>query len=376
MSIKVLFAVCIFFALTSCVRQTAVGTHREQATDSLELNYARGFYVHYFPNFKEVGVVNPWKNGEILARYYLVHNYRQEVPSDGIKIQIPVSKVAITSATQTEFLQLLGVIDQVTGVCSPALLYNPFLRKKAESNQLVDLGDAFNMNIERTIQLNPDMVIKTGYNQSDPQSVPLNKAGIPVVYNNEWMESCLLARAEWIRFLAVFWDKESLADSLFRHIEYQYNTVKALALQVEKKPTIMSGSNFRGTWYKPGGVSFMAQLFRDAGGSYFYENDSTQGSLPLQVESVLKNFSQTDVWLNCNFKSMSELLTSDSKHSLFRPVSLNRVYHFNRRMLPSGANDFWESAVARPDLLLRDVMHILHPSLLPNHELVYAGQLH
>jgi iron complex transport system substrate-binding protein len=44
-------------------------------------------------------------------------------------------------------------------------------------------------------------------------------------------------------------------------------------------------------------------------------------------------------------------------------------------MLPSGANDFWESAVARPDVLLSDVIAILHPQLLQNHQLVYAKKL-
>ena len=137
----------------------------------------------------------------------------------------------------------------------------------------------------------------------------------------------------------------------------------------------MSGSNFRGTWYMPGGRNFMAQLFSDAGGNYFYANDTTVGSLPLSFEKVLKNFSESDVWLNCNYASLSELLKADPKHALFRPVKLQQVYNFNKRMLPSGANDFWESAVAHPDLLLKDVIFILHPELLPGYETFYAQKL-
>jgi len=72
---------------------------------------------------------------------------------------------------------------------------------------------------------------------------------------------------------------------------------------------------------------------------------------------------------------LNELIQADSKHALFRPVALKQVYNFNKRLLPSTANDFWESAVARPDLLLADVIAILHPDLLPGYELVYAEQL-
>jgi len=56
-------------------------------------------------------------------------------------------------------------------------------------------------------------------------------------------------------------------------------------------------------------------------------------------------------------------------------VVLKQVYNFNKRLLPSTANDFWESAVARPDLLLSDVIAILHPEILPGYQLVYAEKL-
>ena len=137
----------------------------------------------------------------------------------------------------------------------------------------------------------------------------------------------------------------------------------------------MAGSNFRGTWYMPAGRSFMGRLFEDAGARYYFATDTTSGSLPLNVESVLKDFAQTDIWLNCNFSSLTDLVKADSKHALFRPVTLKQVYNFNKRLLPSSANDFWESAIARPDLLLSDVIAILHPEIMPGYQFVYAEKL-
>ena len=72
---------------------------------------------------------------------------------------------------------------------------------------------------------------------------------------------------------------------------------------------------------------------------------------------------------------MNELLNADPKHALFNPVKTKQVYNFNKRMLPSGANDFWESAIARPDLILSDVIAILHPEILPGYQLFYAEKL-
>jgi len=360
--------------LASCTGKTAI-IEKEKPTDSLKLSYAEGYAIKYFANYKEVIVYSPWVKGSVYARYYLVKDVKAKTPANGTKVHIPIQTLVATSVTHFEFLSLLGEMKTVNGVCSPKIIYNREINKRIGEGKIADLGDAFNINVEKTLQLRPAAVMMSGYNQNDPYALRVSQAGIPVIFNNEWMETSLLARAEWIKFVAVFFDKEKLSDSIFVEVEKRYNEIKAKATAVKVKPNIMTGSNFRGTWYMPSGCNFMGKLFADAGSHYFYANDTTAGSLPLNVETVLKNFSQTDIWLNCNFNSMTDLVNADAKHAYFRPVKLKQVYNFNKRLLPTTANDFWESAVARPDLLLSDVIAILHPEILPGYELVYAQKL-
>jgi iron complex transport system substrate-binding protein len=360
--------------LVSCGNKTAE-TKNPQTSDTLKLKYAEGFSIRYFGNYKEVVVYSPWVKGTEYARYYLVDNMNIKTPDNGTKVQIPLKTLATTSVTHLEFLNLLGELQTITGVCSPGIIYNPSVLKRIGQGRIADLGDAFSINVERTLQLNPGAVMMSGYNQNDPYAKRVTQAGIPVIFNNEWMETSLLARAEWIKFVGVFFNKEKLADSIFTGIDKRYNEIKARAAKVKNKPNIMAGSNFRGTWYMPAGHSFMGRLFEDAGARYFFSSDTTSGSLPLNVESVLKNFSKTDIWLNCSFSSINDLLKADSKHAFFRPVVLKQVYNFNKRKIPSGANDFWESAVARPDILLSDVIAILHPEIMPGYTLVYSERL-
>ena len=362
------------FSVVSCGTKTA-GSKDSVSLDTLKLKYAEGFSIRYFKDFKEVIVYSPWVKGTEYARYYLVSDMKVKTPSNGTKVRIPLSTLVTTSVTHLEFLSLLGETKTITGVCSPRIIYNPAVLKRVGEGKIVDLGDAFTINVERTLQLNPGAVMMSGYNQNDPYAKRVSQAGIPVIFNNEWMETSLLARAEWIKFVGVFYDKEKQADSIFSVVDKKYNEIKNKAARIKTKPNIMAGSNFRGTWYMPAGRSFMGRLFEDAGASYHFAADTATGSLPLNVESVLKNFAQTDVWLNCNFSSLNELVKADSKHALFRPVVLKQVYNFNKRLLPSTANDFWESAVARPDLLLSDVIAILHPELMPGYSLVYAEKL-
>lgn len=358
----------------SCVKKTSNDAHTS-TTDTLQLKYAKGFAIRYFKTYKEVIVYSPWQKGSIYARYYLVNKSVTKTPNDGVKVMIPLRSLAATSVTHFEFLKLVGALQTVNAVCSPNIIYNSEINQRYKSGKIVDLGDAFNINVEKTLQLKPEAVMMSGYNQNDPYAQRISKAGIPVIFNNEWMENSLLARAEWIKFVAAFYGKEQLADSVFSEIDRRYNEIKEKAQNLKTKPNIMAGSNFRGTWYMPSGRNFMAKLFEDAGGNYFYAYDTNSGSLALNVETVLKNFSQTDVWLNCNFKTIKELINADSKNKLFRPVALNEVYSFNKRLLSSSANDFWESAIAHPDLILSDVIAILHPELLPEYELIYAEKL-
>ena len=372
---KILLIIIGIFVLVSCNNKSSNNKTVKQPLTQKLLNYATGFAVNNFEDYKEVIVFSPWKKGEIYARYYLVKDIKTKTPNDGEKIKIPLKTLASTSVTHLEFLSLLDEIQTFTGVCSPALIYNSELQKNIQAGKITDLGDAFSLNVEKTLVLKPEALMTSGFNQADAAAQRIGQAGIPVIFNNEWMETSLLGRAEWIKFVAVFYNKEQLADSIFTDIEKRYNKLKYRALNVSKKPKIMAGNNFRGTWYMPAGQSFMGQLFRDAGGDYFYANDTTTGSLPLNLETVLKNFAETDVWLNVNFSTIDELIKADSKHALFHPVIARQVYNFNMRLLPSSANDFWESAVARPDLLLGDVIAILHPELLPDYEFVYAEKL-
>jgi iron complex transport system substrate-binding protein len=90
---------------------------------------------------------------------------------------------------------------------------------------------------------------------------------------------------------------------------------------------------------------------------------------------VLTHFHDADVWLNAPTTTLDALYQMDSRHNLFRSAREGRVYAFYRRTLPDGANDFWESAVARPDLVLKDLIWALHSQLLPEYQPMYIMKL-
>ena len=376
MIMKNLFYFLIIVLFCACGAKTPKGEVLVREGEKLDVRYAKGFDVFYGDNYKIVVVYNPWEEGEMQQIYYLVGNKEVETPNDGLKVVVPVENIAISSCTHVEFLNLLGEINSVAGVCTPHLIYNDDIRKRYADGKIQSLGDAHNVNLEQLVHLRPDIYIAASYNQQDEQAKRLQQSGVKLVFNNEWTEQSLLARAEWIKFVAAFYNKEQLADSIFSGIEKDYIEASRIAQAVENKPTVMAGGNFKGTWYMPSGASYMGWLFADAGADYFYKNDSsTNASLALNFETVLGNFHDVDVWLNAPTTTLEALQQMDSRHNLFRSAREGRVYAFYRRTLPDGANDFWESAVARPDLVLNDIIWALHPQLLPDYQPTYILKL-
>lgn len=348
----------------------------EEADSVMTVKYADGFEVSYHPNYRRVLVHDKLSGEGELCIYYLVDNNDVPVPSDGKKIVTPIHSIGITSCTHVGELDVLGLLDKVNCLCGPELLYNEQMRTAADSGKVVNLGDATNVNIERLLAAKPDVLMASVYSMQDENTKRLFEVGLPLLFNNEWMEENPLGRAEWIKLIAVFFNKEQEAHALFNTMEQDYLDTKEAVALVGHKPTIMLGNNYKGTWYMPSGQSYMATLMKDAGAEYFYANDSSLGSLPLSFETVLKNFKHVDLWMNAPVATLKELAEMDERHKLFDPLKNGEVYAFMGKVLPgSMANDYWESGVVHPEVLLKDIVWAFHPEMVPNHTPYYIIKL-
>ena len=292
-------------------------------------------------------------------------------PYQRLCIKQPLRRIGTMSTVQVGFLYAIDAIDCLTAVCNPELIYTPV--KGSET----DLGDSMKPNAERALQADLDVLLAVNYGQQDnPEATRLEKLGVPILYINEWQENSPLARAEWIRVFGALMGRLSLADSLFAEIETKYNALASnqqTAIDSRQSVKIMSGNNFRGTWYVPSGKNYLAYLFRDAGAEYpFYEEQSAI-SIPLTIEETLQYFSEADVWVGAGGNSLAELAAMDEKHTWFHAYQTGRVYNWRKQSLPSGANNFWERGVVHPEEMLEDVIHILDNA--PDSLLHYANRL-
>ncbi len=367
----------VVFIATSCGERSQKANKPNNLSEPDMVNrYASGFRILHFDNYTKVVLNNPWDtNGGPYAVYYLYKNDSISLPDDGFKLKIPLNSIIVNTFSYFEFLSKIDEIDKITGVTDAHRIYNPYILNKLREKKVTDLGDPFRPDLERTLAQKANAVIVSAYAQQDTYNERLLNAGIPIIYSLEWMENSPLARAEWIKMIAAFFDKEALADSIFNEIELRYKAVKEKVADIPQKHTVMAGDNFQGTWYVPGGNSFNAILFRDAKLDYYHKNNKESGSIGLDIESVLTQFGETEYWFGCQADSYRELETKDRKYMLFRSVKNKKVFNIRNRTTVSGGNDYFESATANPDLVLEDLIKAAHPHLFRDTTFTYIKPL-
>lgn len=347
----------------------------EETLKTDEMYDAEGFKITHHPGFCEINILSPWDMKSYIATYYLVTDSAQEVPKDGQKFIVPLTKTCLGSMTQIYPLHLLHELKSVRGMASSSLVYDSLIQEGLKNGTIKGIGDDYQSNLEQVIALQPEAFFISSFSQQDENIRRLKAAGVPVVSINEWKEKTPLGRAEWIKLYGEFFNQRAQADSIFLRIKTDYLEAKKLILSQRHKPSVMLGANYKGTWYMPGGLSYMATLLKDAGASYFYADDTHTGSVSLTFENVLHDFNQTDVWLNAPVASLSALLALDERHKLFKPTQVNNVFGLYKRVNARGANDFWESGVTRPDLVLKDFIWALYPETMKDYTPTYIIHL-
>lgn len=291
----------------------------------------------------------------------------------GIIIRTPVKSFVCTSTTHIPLLDYLQASHLLIGFPNPDYISSEKVRQLIDSGKVKDVGLESGMNPELIYSLKPDLLM--AYSVDDPIMKKLQAAGIRILVNADYNEQHPLGRAEWIKVMAALLDKKSAGDSIFKSIETGYNEVHQL-IDSHKKPIVMSGNVFGNAWYLPGGKSYMARLFADAGLEYIAASDSTTGSLMLNPELVFEKSQKATLWIGCGpSNTLGQLKATDARYATFPPFQTRRVYNYTGRLGRTGGVEFFESGNLRPDIILKDLAAIGHPEFFPTYKLYYYTNL-
>jgi len=336
--------------------------------------YAKGFQIETHNGYTLATVRNPWNNKLVLQRYILVpktDSLPKNLP-EGTLIRTPLARTVCYGSVQCGFLAEFDALNTLVGVCEPQYINIPFIKENVQNGKIADLGQATNPDLEKIMLIEPEAfftapIENSGYGQTV-------KLKIPFIECVDYMEPTPLGRAEWIRFLALFFDKKEIADSLFREIVNRYDELIQLSANAGKQPSVFTETIYSGIWYQPGGNSYIAQLFRDAGADYLWKDDTNTGSIGLTFESVLVKAEKADCWLikyaGLNDMTYRKLIQENPNYALFDAYKKRNIYICN-----TGKVTYYEDLPIHPDLILKDMIRIFHPELLPDYQQRYYKKM-
>lgn len=375
-----LSCVLVFLLLTtSCRQHPANQKHTSAKTGSAEIKYAKGFSIDYYDNYKLVSIYTGNGASKDTIRYVLLA--KDAKAPEGYKkaelIRIPVTNLVAMSSMHVALADFAEAADAITGLGSLSYVNSEVVRKNIALHKVKEVGIDGTLNNEMLISMKPGLVMVMG----DPDAKfskyeTLTGAGVPVMLNSEWLETTPLGRAEWVKLMAALMNKETLVNQKFDAVEKEYNRLAAIGSKAAVKPSVISGMPYKGVWYVPDGNSFMVRFFKDAGTTYKWANIPGTGSLPLSFETVAPVALQADFWLSPGaVNSKKDITAIDIRYADFKPFKTGNIFNSNNRINDIGSNDYWESGAVNPQLVLGDLIKIIHPDLLPDHQLVYFKQL-
>lgn len=372
------YLILIPLTLFACRAKVAESVKTTNTIPVNYLKYATGFTVTQIDDAKLIEVLYPYPDASTGYKYLLVP-HGKSVPAHDDRtriIYVPIQTIVCTSTTHIPLLDYLNETNALTGFPTLDYISSAKMRSRIEEGRVEELGIDKGMDLERIAILKPNLVMGYTMTADLGQFKKINQLGIPVVLNAEYLEKHPLGRAEWIKFMACFFNKEELADSIFNAIEQEYLKTRQLSANVTYKPTILSGILYRDVWFLPGGQNYASKLLNDAGCRYLWEDDPSTGFLELSFESVYEKANAADLWIGvASFTSLAEIANADNRYTKYKPFKEGKVFTYNARKGAKGGSEFLEIGYLRPDIILKDLVKIAHPDLLPDHNLYFHAQL-
>lgn len=332
---------------------------------------------------------------------------------DTISISQPLGRLIVTSTSYIGFLDAVGADSVIVGVSGGEYVCDSSVTAGLSNGTVVDIGYDASPDYEKMMALKPDLLLTYSVSPVKSQFFSkLESLGIKTFIVNEHLERHPLARAAYIRLFGALTGNMAAADSVLKVVSDNYISLRdsvqgglgANDAYASDKGELNAGDEKQGSggtegntpktrkilvnipykdlWFIPGQESYLTTLFKDAGGEILGAKAGSSVSGQISVETAYSLSKEADLWMNVGWCQTLEQLLSvnplfeDFLRNIQRnasaigysgtkgcatnscDTSASVVWNDNNRLNPKGGNDFWESGVVHPDLLLRDLIGI------------------
>lgn len=337
--------------------------------EKLENKYAKGFQILKQDKYYRITILNP--QDDKIYQSYVLYPKNEEKPAlkeNEASVAYPISTFTSVSTTHLPFLTLIHQENSLVGFAGKKFVMDSDFISIFEKKDIVELGSDNNINLEKIIELMPDLLMVYPFESLSFNTV--NEAGITVFYNTDYLELHPLGKTEWIKVFGLLYDEEDLAEKSFQKIEENYLSVVQFTDTIKNKPIVFTGSHHSSVWYVPGGKSFQAQFLKDAGVNYVWKDNEQNNSLNLAKEVVYEKCINADFWIKVASEkldyTLAQLKNEDPAFNEFHSVKKQQVIFCN-----SNEKDYFGKGIVEPDIILKDLVYYFHPGVLKNYQPKY-----
>ena len=372
---KMLLVAFLFLSI-NCKKNEADANNKTNISEN-NIQYAKGFSLNKYNGFSILKISNPWPKAN--KDYTYILKEKNGIVPDSLKgfitINVPIQSIIVTSTTHIPSLEMLKVENSLIGFPHLDYVSSDKIGTRIDAKKIKEIGREQDLNTEIILDLNPDLIVGYGIDNNNKTYDNLEKSGLKVIYNGDWNEQSPLGKAEWIKFFGAFYGLDKKAETIFNQIVKDYKSTVELAKNATTKPTILCGEMYENVWYMPQGNSWSSLFLKDAKTNYLWANTSGTGSLSLPFETVLEKAKNAEYWFQGSFSSLKEMQDSNIHYNQFDAFKNKKVYSFSAKKGKTGGVLFYELSGNRPDLVLKDLLKIVHPELLPDYELFFYKKL-
>ena len=267
----------------------------------------------------------------------------------------------------SEFKTLPKVLRGVTLLSSTYLYPFEYLKKVSLVNEVLDKKYFYTnlLNVKElkavtreSLYLSKSNLI-LGYPKTmdpkDPFTNLINKREgvVPIL---DYLEESPLARAEWGVVISYLIGDGEKFEEHYQNIRRNYLTVKA-KIKSKTPIKVLNAQTYLGEWFVTPKNGHISKLLFDVGIS----NSIKQGSSRRKISREKLIGDTSKYWLVLGLEN--------SRQKLIKSLGPEKKYlmgktwiNFSKKISPNGANDYWQTGVMRPDILLNDLAIVFYHS--------------
>lgn len=352
-----------------CVSDYRPGT--DYFPDKSRFAHSAQLKVTYHGNWKRVTFTPAVDTRETISMVLVqCGTPRPQVGPKDVVVEVPVRSFATANPSLLGAAVILGVDDRLRGVPNAAAVSLPSIQARVARGKVASVYAIGHANGEQAAAVGADLFFTFYSAYPDANIHPLlRRLGVDAVPQSDHSERTPLGRAEWLKYVALFFNQERQANLAFSVREARYRELAALTRQVRERPLVQLGyPETRDSWSQAGGANQLYRMVEDAGGRHAWRDNANAGSLNFApMEKLFDRAGAADVWIG-NFApgaaTIEDLRREQPRFAWLRPVARGRVWWFD--LGKTGfANPWSDQGMTEPQQALAEMIAILHPELLP-----------